>query len=55
MYRWGDPIWFKVKDNGEGANNPPDQFTDYYIFISDCYDYGFAYHDIENGNIQVKP
>lgn len=51
----GDPVWFKVIDNGEGANNPPDQFSDYTLGLSGCNDYGGTMRPIENGNFQVKP
>jgi hypothetical protein len=27
----GDRIWFKVRDNGEGAGASPDEFTDWYF------------------------
>ena len=30
----GMSVWFKVIDNGEGAKNATDQFTDYYLMIS---------------------
>lgn len=51
----GDPIWFKVQDNGEGARSSGDKFSDYYMGLSGCVDYGISLLPIENGNIQVKP
>jgi hypothetical protein len=51
----GDLVWFKVKDNGEGKNAAPDQFSDYIIGPSACEDYENQYYSIENGNIQVRP
>jgi len=51
----GTPVWFKVRDNGEGANSPEDQFSDYYLGLSGCVDYGLPLLPITNGNIQVKP
>jgi hypothetical protein len=51
----GDPVWFKVTDNGEGADAVPDLFSDYYLGLSGCADYGGAMRPIENGNFQVKP
>ena len=51
----GDPIWFKVQDNGEGANATEDGFTDYYFFLAGCLNYNIGLKPILNGNIQVKP
>jgi hypothetical protein len=58
----GERFWFKVRDNGEGANSPaPDEFTDVIVNIGDnnfgCPDdpFGLAFLSIVNGNIQVKP
>jgi hypothetical protein len=51
----GDPIYFKVRDNGEGANSAGDQFTDYYPGINHCGNFNIAFQTIVNGNIQVKP
>ncbi|MBD0293782.1 MAG: hypothetical protein ICV84_01070 [Flavisolibacter sp.] len=51
----GDPIWFKIRDNGEGITDLPDEFTDYYFGTSGCTDYGFSLlQPIENGDIQIK-
>ncbi len=51
----GDPVWFKVQDNGEGAKAPVDTFSDYYSsFLSDCSDADVYMRPIETGNIQVK-
>lgn len=65
----GGPCWFKVKDNGEGANAPPDEIT-FFIFCQPNDISGFCatlicdvdheldaggLNPIENGNIQVKP
>lgn len=53
----GTFITFKVKDNGEGANSPPDQFTDAYPlpYQRDCnLPFNIALQDILSGNIQVK-
>jgi hypothetical protein len=62
-------VWFKVRDNGEGNNNPPDEFTDWYAWfpeeltITHCKPYPIEeFPDwipdlvaIEVGNIQVRP
>jgi hypothetical protein len=50
----GDPVWFKVQDNGEGTGTQ-DMFSDYFMGTSGCIDYGNALLPIENGNIQVIP
>ena len=50
----GDPIYFKVQDNGEGANAATDKFSDYFIF-GVCQNFNVALQDISGGNIQVKP
>lgn len=53
----GATIWFKVKDNGEGKNAQPDEFTDYYISngVISCRDYPrLPSHPIIGGNVQVK-
>lgn len=65
----GGPCWFKVKDNGEGANAPPDEMT-FFIFCAtgdlssycaqltcgnDLASQAGGLQPIENGNIQVKP
>jgi hypothetical protein len=50
----GDPIWFKVQDNGEGSNSTNDRFTDYYVF-GDCINWNAYFPQITGGNIQVKP
>ncbi|PKA84590.1 hypothetical protein ATE92_2788 [Ulvibacter sp. MAR_2010_11] len=52
---WG--FWFKVIDNGEGANADPDEMTRLGNSPSplDCtVDYGIEIYQIEGGNIQVK-
>jgi hypothetical protein len=51
----GDPVWFKVQDNGEGNKAIEDGFSDYQMGVSGCLDYGLSLLPIENGNIQVKP
>ena len=38
----GDRIWFKVRDNGEGADADPDEFTDLYGFF--CGQYTVTHH-----------
>lgn len=55
-YEVGMPVWFKVRDNGEGSNGTPDEFTDYYSLQGiECVDYVQAsIHAIINGNIQVR-
>lgn len=55
-FKEGDPVWFKVRDNGEGANAKPDEFTDYYIAKSiPCRDFpNLKMTPIIGGNIQVK-
>ena len=62
----GGPFWFKVVDNGEGANADPDEIT-LFLFCDpndpdpDCEllicanDLGLDLNPIEAGNIQVKP
>lgn len=54
-------FWFRIVDNGEGANDPPDEFSDIYVPI----DYFpcdiplppefVPMMPILNGNFQVKP
>ena len=51
----GDRIWFKVQDNGEGANAPNDRFTDYFVGGICGVNYNLALQQITGGNIQVKP
>jgi hypothetical protein len=51
--------WFKVIDNGEGANADPDQMTLYYQGTNpatyDCVNnFEVAVYDIEGGNVQVR-
>lgn len=52
----GDTVWFKVRDNGEGANAKPDEFTDYFSAKSiPCRDFpNLKMSAIISGNIQVK-
>ncbi len=50
----GASVWFKVIDNGEGANSDSDQFSDYYAGFGGCTLYNVRMKDIETGNIQVK-
>ena len=54
-YEVGMPVWFKVRDNGEGNNNT-DEFTDYYSLPGiECVNYEQAsMHPIISGNIQVR-
>jgi hypothetical protein len=50
--------WFKVQDNGEGANAIEDNITDFYVDFNGppcSYDIGFDLLTIQNGNIQVNP
>lgn len=56
FYLIGNYVSFEVQDNGEGANSPPDQFSDYYDFGSDLYcgPYELPLQTINNGNIQVN-
>jgi hypothetical protein len=62
----GGPCWFKVKDNGEGNNAPPDEMTGFLFCeggdedpacaqLTCGNDLGLALNPIENGNIQVRP
>ena len=51
----GDPVWFKVVDNGEGANSVEDLFSDYFLGVSSCNNFVVPLQPIVNGNIQVKP
>ena len=54
----GDDAWFKVQDNGEGANATKDRFSDVYAYadLEPCpYEYNLELFTILNGNIQVKP
>lgn len=60
----GSPCWFRVKDNGEGANAPPDEITFWYFCpdgptgcdVPTCGSNANAdLFSIEAGNIQVKP
>ncbi|MGD2153694.1 MAG: hypothetical protein PVG79_10550 [Gemmatimonadales bacterium] len=64
----GDRLWFKVRDNGEGAGADPDEFTDWYwegcgvATATQCGEYPFeewpgwipGFIPIEGGNVQVK-
>jgi hypothetical protein len=54
----GNRVWFRVVDNGEGANYPPDMMTDIIVFPAfppvDCNaNFNVALMPIEAGNIQV--
>jgi len=61
----GQPFWFKVVDNGEGVNAPPDEITFFYYCppddpecVTDLGDCGIDHPEnnlvpIEAGNIQV--
>jgi hypothetical protein len=54
----GNRVWFRVIDNGEGANNPPDLMTDIILFpatsMFNCTtNFNFALLPIEEGNVQV--
>ena len=55
-YEVGMPVWFKVRDNGEGSNGVADEFTDYYSLQGiECVHYEQAsIHPIVSGNIQVR-
>lgn len=55
-YEVGMPVWFKVRDNGEGNNTSADEFTDYYSLQGiECVNYQQAsIHPIISGNIQVR-
>ena len=57
LFPVGTTSWFKVVDNGEGANALADEWTDLFVLVGfDCtVDPGFALIPIEAGNIQVKP
>lgn len=54
-------FWFRVIDNGEGANDPPDEFSDIYVPIDyfpcdlPIPDGAITMIPIINGNFQVKP
>jgi len=60
VFAWaevGDSMLFKVRDNGEGGNSEPDQYSDYFLWPREyyCEDIPEYYMmDIVNGNIQVK-
>jgi hypothetical protein len=56
QYEVGMPVWFKVKDNGEGNQSDADEFTDYYSLDGiECVNYEQAsLHPIISGNIQVR-
>ncbi len=58
----GKPAVFRVIDNGEGANAPPDELSLFVTFVTppseDCNGptvQSLATRPIEAGNIQVKP
>ena len=55
-YEVGMPVWFKVRDNGEGATATSDEFTDYYSLRGiECVDYQQAsIHPVISGNIRVS-
>ena len=50
-YEVGMPVWFKVRDNGEGDNSNADEFTDYYSLQGiECINYEQAsMHPIISG------
>ncbi|MCW5519518.1 hypothetical protein J1N09_06690 [Aureitalea sp. L0-47] len=55
----GSLCWFKVTDNGEGANAAPDQMTLFYTGVNPAVytctnNFNEPVYDIEGGNIQVK-
>ena len=57
-------FWFRVYDNGEGNNSPPDVITYFYFWtvevptcdmlLDEWYPEYFRSFEIESGNIQVK-
>lgn len=53
----GSLIYFKVRDNGEGSNADPDQFSDYFAPTANfnCTNLNVALNPISGGNIQVRP
>ena len=56
----GNRVWFRVIDNGEGANYPPDMMTDIILFpatstVNCTTNLNFALLPIEEGNVQVHP
>jgi len=55
----GQNIQFKVIDNGEGANSPPDQMSWFNhgpeVVPCDQEDQTYSTFDIDAGNIQVRP
>ena len=58
IFQAGWDCWFKVVDNGEGANAEPDQITLLYggPNLLDCgVQYDVPLNTVEGGNIQVKP
>jgi len=61
----GGPCWFRVVDNGEGGNAPPDEMTGFLLCdpndpnpqceqLSCGNDIQLGLNPIENGNIQVR-
>lgn len=54
-YVVGDPVWFKVQDNGEGANSDPDMFSDVLLGVDGCDNFNYPLFPTVNGNVQVKP
>ncbi|WP_310380459.1 hypothetical protein [Flavobacterium sp.] len=54
----GMNAWFKVQDNGEGANSSTDMFSDIYAnfdpILQCSFNLGVDMLTITNGNIQVK-
>ena len=53
----GNRVYFKVLDNGEGANAAGDKFSDYYLSgATTCgTNLPLDMNNIDGGNIQVKP
>ena len=51
----GDRVYLKVRDNGEGAKSPPDEFTDVFVTSLPCMDFLLPFTPVERGNIQVFP
>jgi len=49
----GDRVYLKVRDNGKGGKNPPDEFTDIYVTAFSCIDVSLPFMPIERGNIRV--
>jgi hypothetical protein len=62
MFPAGYKVIFRVVDNGEGSNDPPDMMTDVLVYptgtMNDCHTMSLMTIDmipVQEGNIEVRP